>query len=69
MHGLCHGVASLSLAVGADVKVVSNELGHATTHFTQDTFRAVLPDVVNAAATATALLLRGAAPVSGRVGG
>ncbi|MFY7066150.1 tyrosine-type recombinase/integrase [Nocardiopsis changdeensis] len=62
LHGLRHGAASLALA-GTDVKVVSAELGHATTHFTQDTYQSVYPDVAKAAAEATAALLRGE-PVS-----
>jgi integrase len=60
LHGLRHGAASLALAAGTDVKVVSNERGHATTHFTQDTYQSVFPDVAKAAAEATASLLRGA---------
>ncbi|WP_160051516.1 site-specific integrase [Nocardiopsis sp. FR26] len=63
LHGLRHGAASLALAAGTDVKVVSSELGHATTHFTQDTYQSVFPDVAKAAAEATASLLRGG-PVS-----
>ncbi|MCY9785224.1 site-specific integrase [Nocardiopsis sp. EMB25] len=59
LHGLRHGAASLALAAGTDVKVVSTELGHATTHFTQDTYQTVFPDVAKAAAEATASLLRG----------
>ncbi|MEV2277397.1 site-specific integrase [Nocardiopsis sp. NPDC049922] len=58
LHGLRHGAASLALAAGADVKVVSTELGHATTHFTQDTYQTVFPEVAKAAAEATAALLR-----------
>ncbi|WP_369800939.1 tyrosine-type recombinase/integrase [Nocardiopsis sp. NRRL B-16309] len=59
LHGLRHRAASLALAAGSDVKVVSNELGHATVHFTQDTYQAVFPDLAKAAAEATASLLRG----------
>ena len=59
LHGLRHGAASLALAAGTDVKVVSSELGHATTHFTQDTYQSVYPDVAKAAAEATAAMLRG----------
>ncbi len=61
LHGLRHGAASLALAAGADVKVVSGELGHATTHFTQDTYQTVFPEVARAAAEATAAMLK---PVS-----
>ncbi|MEY9214795.1 integrase [Thermobifida halotolerans] len=57
LHGLRHGAASMMLAAGVDVKVVSAELGHATTHFTQDTYQHVYPDVAKAAAAATAALL------------
>lgn len=64
LHGLRHGAASLALAAGTDVKVVSAELGHSTTHFTQDTYQTVFPEVARSAAEATAELLRGtAAPV------
>ncbi|WP_160050600.1 MULTISPECIES: site-specific integrase [unclassified Nocardiopsis] len=63
LHGLRHGAASLALAAGTDVKIVSSELGHATTHFTQDTYQSVFPDVAKAAAEATAALLRGPAAV------
>ncbi len=63
LHGLRHGAASLALAAGTDVKVVSAEQGHATTHFTQDTYQTVYPDVAKAAAEATAALLRGT-PIS-----
>lgn len=62
LHGLRHGAASLALAAGADVKVVSNELGHATAHFTQDTYQTVFPEVAKAAAEATAAMLKPARP-------
>ena len=58
LHDLRHGAASLSLAAGVDVKIVSAELGHATTGFTQDTYQSVFPNVARAAAEATAALLR-----------
>ncbi|OLT28805.1 integrase [Nocardiopsis sp. CNR-923] len=58
LHGLRHGAASMSLAAGVDVKVVSAELGHATTHFTQDTYQTVFPEVAKAAAEATAAMLK-----------
>ncbi len=48
----------MSLAVGADVKVVSAEFGHATTNFTQDTHPTVFPDVAKAATEATAAMLK-----------
>ncbi|MEU3017476.1 tyrosine-type recombinase/integrase [Nocardiopsis sp. NPDC007018] len=68
LHGLRHGAASMALAAGTDVKVVSAELGHSTTHFTQDTYQTVFPDVAKAAAEATAALLRGASVPAGAGG-
>ncbi|XKK39992.1 site-specific integrase [Nocardiopsis sp. ARC36] len=65
LHGLRHGAASMALAAGTDVKVVSVELGHSTTHFTQDTYQTVFPDVAKAAAEATAALLRATPARSG----
>ncbi|MFB9803877.1 tyrosine-type recombinase/integrase, partial [Streptomonospora salina] len=59
LHDLRHGAASLSLAAGVDVKVVSAELGHSTTAFTQDTYQSVFPRVAREAAEATAGLLSG----------
>ncbi|WP_017623456.1 tyrosine-type recombinase/integrase [Nocardiopsis chromatogenes] len=57
LHGLRHGAASLSLAAGVDVKVVSSELGHSTTFFTQDTYQTVFPEVAREAAEATAAMV------------
>ncbi|WP_234004101.1 site-specific integrase [Nocardiopsis sp. SBT366] len=68
LHGLRHGAASMALAAGTDVKVVSVELGHSTAHFTQDTYQTVFPDVAKAAAEATAALLCGAAAPAGSGG-
>ncbi|MBB5435225.1 integrase [Nocardiopsis composta] len=63
LHGLRHGAASLSLAAEVDVKVVSAELGHSSTWFTQDTYQSVFPEVAREAAEATAALVRaGAGP-------
>ncbi|WP_017624705.1 tyrosine-type recombinase/integrase [Nocardiopsis chromatogenes] len=57
LHGLRHGAASNSLAAGVDVKVVSAELGHSTTYFTQDTYQTVFPEVAREAAEATAAMI------------
>ncbi|GAB3712562.1 tyrosine-type recombinase/integrase [Nocardiopsis oceani] len=65
LHELRHGAASMALAAGTDVKVVSAELGHSTTHFTQDTYQTVFPEVAKSAAEATAALLRGTAAPAG----
>ncbi len=59
----------MSLAAGVDVKVVSTELGHATTHFTQDTYQTVFPDAAKAAAEATAAMLKPAAQQEGGIFG
>src|SRR5699024_4089983 len=58
LHGLRHGAASMSLAAGVDVQVVSAELGHATTHLPQDTSQTVSPDVAKAAAAAPGAMLK-----------
>jgi len=57
LHDLRHGAATLALAAGADVKVVSYELGHSSTQITQDLYTSVLPQVSKAAAEAVAGLL------------
>lgn len=49
LHELRYGAASLALASGTDVKVVSGELGH-------DTYQTVFPEVARAAAEATAAM-------------
>ena len=43
LHDLRHTNASLSLAAGIDVKVVSERLGHATTAITADLYTHVIP--------------------------
>src|SRR4051794_33744100 len=57
LHDLRHGAATLALTAGADIKVVSNELGHSSTQITQDLYTSVLPQVSQAAADAVAALL------------
>ncbi len=57
LHDLRHGAATLALAAGADLKVVSYELGHASIQITQDLYTSVLPQVSQAAANAVAALL------------
>src|SRR3954447_1661168 len=59
LHDLRHGTATLALAAGADVKVVSHELGHSSIQITQDLYTSVLPQVSKAAADAVAALLAG----------
>jgi site-specific recombinase XerC len=53
-HDLRHGSATLSLAGGVDLKVVSETRGHARSAFTADTCTSVIPELFKAAAEATA---------------
>lgn len=57
LHDLRHGAASLALAAGADLKVVSAMLGHATIQLTADTYTSVLPESAHRAAENSAALL------------
>lgn len=57
LHDLRHGAATLMLAAGVDVKVVSDTLGHSDTRITRDIYQSVLPQVGKNAAEATAKLV------------
>ncbi|MFC1228516.1 tyrosine-type recombinase/integrase [Streptomyces sp. Sce081] len=57
LHDLRHGAATLMLAVGIDVKIVSDTLGHSDTRITRDIYQSVLPHVGRSAAEATAKLV------------
>ena len=57
LHDLRHGAASLTLAVGADLKVVQDMLGHSSTVLTADTYTSVLPEVARKAAEDVASLI------------
>lgn len=57
LHDLRHGAATLILAAGADVKVVSETLGHSDTRITRDIYQAILEDLVRAAAEAVVQLV------------
>jgi integrase len=57
LHGLRHGAATLSLAAGANLKVVQDQLGHSTIVLTADTYTSVLPETARTAAELTATLL------------
>ena len=59
-HDLRHTHASLMLAQGVPVKVVSERLGHATTRMTLETYAHVLPGMQKEAAEQFDALLRGA---------
>ena len=72
LHDLRHGAATLALAGGANLKVVSEMLGHSSITITADTYTSVLPQIARAAAEATIALVPramrtddiGAAPIS-----
>ncbi|WP_434593900.1 tyrosine-type recombinase/integrase [Streptomyces sp. A5-4] len=57
LHDLRHGAATLMLAAGIDVKIVSDTLGHSDTRITRDIYQSVLPHVGKNAAEATAKLV------------
>lgn len=56
-HDLRHGSATLSLAAGVDMKIVSETLGHARSSFTADVYVSVIPEVAKAAAEAVAAVV------------
>ena len=51
-HDLRHTMATLALAAGVHIKVVSERLGHSNTQITLDTYSHVLPDLQREAAEA-----------------
>ncbi len=57
LHDLRHGAATLALAGGANLKVVSDMLGHSSIGITADTYTSVLPEVARAAAEAAVRLV------------
>ncbi|WP_330320453.1 site-specific integrase [Streptomyces clavifer] len=57
LHDLRHGAATLMLAAGIDIKIVSDTLGHSDTRITRDVYQSVLPHVGRSAAEATAKLV------------
>jgi integrase len=57
LHGLRHGAASLMLAAGVDVAVVSKRLGHSSIAITSDTYSHLLAGVGRQAAEAAAALV------------
>ena len=52
LHDLRHTAASLALAAGVPLKVVSEQLGHSSLAITADTYTSILPTVAQAAAEA-----------------
>lgn len=57
LHDLRHGAASLMLAAGVDMKIVSETLGHSMLSLTADTYSSVFAEVAAEAAEATARLV------------
>ena len=58
-HDLRHVAASLMLAAGVPMAVVSRQLGHASIAITVDTYGHVTPDVAAAAAEAVERVIVG----------
>lgn len=56
LHDLRHGAATLMLAVGIDIKIASDTLGHSGTRITRGISQSVLPHVSRSAAEAIAKL-------------
>lgn len=54
LHDLRHGAATMGLAAGVQMKVISNRLRHSSPHFTAKYYGDVLPELSHAAAEATA---------------
>jgi integrase len=63
LHDLRHGAATLALAAGVAMKVVSEQLGHASLQITGDIYTSVLPELAHAAAEAVARLVPRSAAV------
>lgn len=62
LHDLRHVAASLMLAAGVDIKIVSETLGHSESRITRDVYQSVMPKAAREAAEATAAMVpRGAA--------
>lgn len=57
LHDLRHGAASLALQAGASLKVIQDQLGHASIVLTADTYVSVEPDLARRAAESTARLV------------
>jgi len=61
LYDLRHTAATLALAAGVSPKVVSEQLGHASTAFTLDTYAHVLPHMQDEAAAKVEAMLFGTA--------
>jgi integrase len=59
LYDLRHTAATIALAAGVSPKVVSEQLGHASTAFTLDTYAHVLPHMQDEAVARTEAVLVG----------
>jgi integrase len=57
LHDLRHGAATLMLASGANVKTISERLGHASTSFTMDVYAASVPALEEETAAKVSVLV------------
>ncbi|GIJ48819.1 hypothetical protein Val02_57050 [Virgisporangium aliadipatigenens] len=57
LHDLRHGAATMGLAAGVQMKVISSRLRHSSPHFTARYYGDVLPELSHAAAEATAAIV------------
>lgn len=57
LHDLRHCAATLMMAAGVPMKVISETLGHAKYWFTADTYGGVVPQLAEAAAEATVAVI------------
>lgn len=62
LHDLRHTHATLGLAAGIPVKLMSERLGHATSAFTQDVYMHAIPELEEAAADQIGRLVFGRPP-------
>jgi integrase len=64
-HDLRHGAATMLLAAGVDIKVISKILGHSTYAFTADVYTEVAEELADSAASAIAAYMpRASRPVA-----
>jgi integrase len=63
-HNLRHGSASMLLAAGTPIKVVSEIMGHATSAFTADVYVTLTEELAESAASAIAAFVPRKARVS-----
>ena len=57
LYDLCHTAATLAIAAGVSVKVISDQLGHARISFTLERYSHVLPSIQDEATAKVEQLL------------